>query len=590
MNISYQKWKDKLSTFIVLSETNLLVAPLTSIYLFFHRYSGLSYPGGKPGLVSGNDSTWKLCLNDVSIVCDRRIFHLGWREDPISNINEYYHGVHLFSFWSNNFLTWLLTTNEGIHSFNAIYQRLRLLTTSDEFFWGTLFYNSPFCHQLAKIHDYKLSTGQELSANIWSQECDSSDNWGKESCQSMIHQPIGWWSGNSPEWINIGDIPQILARQPLFIRKVKSDEILLKQMMKILKLSYDVIYNSKLSLLEQKNIIISLLSNEQKENFNNLLKNDKLIPSSISSFVSSSSSSSFDIHKRLRIITHSDTLLASDPKILKYVNEEIKQEYDSLIINSNLNEYKKNENIFYLTTMERKENIKKKKCIRIEQSNGAFGWVKCKVGNNIENPTPFVLRNCIGNITFSSINENNLEKQCNNNNNEENDDKQCNNNNVNENVNENGPLVQSLEIFDGFLYGHCNIVSIGSIKTSTGLPFCLSPSLLKFNPNYANLVSPITFNDIAGQRIVGSGIGFLPCDVDYSIGYAEQLFVFQKDSTIEYATRQSKSRKYINKNLKNGNLKNDTSLCLTKRNENQLELGKCSEKKKKEKITFIQID
>jgi hypothetical protein len=117
----------------------LVVAPLITIYHFFHSYLGLSYPGSKREVVARTE-------------------------------------------------------------------RLSQTATSDEFFWATLFCNSPFCHTLAPIFDFKAQTGQELSAHVWSQDCDSSDNWGKEACQSMVHQPIGWWSGNSPEWITAGDV------------------------------------------------------------------------------------------------------------------------------------------------------------------------------------------------------------------------------------------------------------------------------------------------------------------------------------------------------------------------------------------------
>lgn len=569
MTISRRVWANQLSTFVVLSETSLVVAPLTSIYLFFHRYHGMSYPGSKPSVVPSTDSTWKLSLNDVSIVCDRRIFHLGWRDHPISNEDGYFHGAHLFSFWSFAFIDWLIDTEEGRNAYQALVQRLSQTVTSDEFFWGTLFYNSPFCHTLANIFDYRKGIGQELSAHVWSQDCDSSDNWGKEACQSMVHQPLGWWSGNSPEWITFGDIPQLIARQPLFVRKVKSDVNECKELLKILDSVQNEVYNTLTTISQQRKVIFSLLSTSQQATFSSL----------VSSPLTLSLKSDRKYYKKYRTISSTDLMLSLDPDLNDEVAQELSLELEDLVRTL------PNEPRYYLTTIEKKKGRGKgeKECVRIKKSDGSLEWVRC---NSLESdpdlkPTPFVLRNCIGNVTLHHELDDKKDETC-------------------QNVSSSS-LLMSSSLPSGHMFGHCSLVSVGNIRTLSGIPFCLSPALVKFNKNYNSGPSPISYNDIHGQRISGSGIGFLPCDVDYSVGYAEQLFIFQKDASIEYGTRFSRSKDFIKEKMSSGTIaelvqgrvdgktRTDPSLCLIKRNENQLGLLSCTEAKKKEKLTLMLV-
>jgi hypothetical protein len=403
MRVSRQQWNNELSTFVVLSETSLVVAPLITIYHFFHRYLGLSYPGSKREVVARTDPVWKLCLNDVSIVCDRRVFHIGWRDHPVSNADGYFHGAHLFAFWSASFVSWLLDTEEGDHAYQALIQRLSQTATSDEFFWATLFYNSPFCHTLAPIFDFKAQTGQELSAHVWSQDCDSSDNWGKEACQSMVHQPIGWWSGNSPEWITAGDVCQLVARQPLFVRKVKSDERQLRDMLAALHSAHRQVYDTLTTSQQQRLQITQLLSTSQQRQFSTT----HVIP--LLATVTSSPSSPPRYFNRYRTITHSQTLLATDPSLTDEVLKEVAEEEKALIIVS------PKEPIYYLTAIESKKSRGKKSdrrvCVRITKTDGSLEWVPCSESvssgrdqsdSDDSTPTGFVLRNCIGNVTVAS--------------------------------------------------------------------------------------------------------------------------------------------------------------------------------------------
>lgn len=565
MTVARERWVNQLSTFVVLSETSLVVAPLTSIYLFFHRYHGMSYPGSKPGVVPSTDPVWKLCLNDVSIVCDRRIFHLGWRDHPISNEDGYFHGAHLFAFWSSTFIDWLLDTEEGKNSYQALIQRLSQTATSDEFFWGTLFYNSPFCHTLANIYDFRRGTGQELSAHVWSQDCDSSDNWGKEACQSMVHQPIGWWSGNSPEWITYGDIPQLIARQPLFVRKVKSDENECKGLLKVLQSVQEEVYNTLMPVSQQRKVIFSLLSQVQQSAFSSVTLSSPIL----------SLKTTRKYYKKYRTISSTDTLLSRDPDVEDEVPGELAQEIEDLV------RIHPNEPKYYLTTIEKKKTRGKseRQCVRIKKSDGSLDWVRCTSPESDDmRPTPFVLRNCIGNVTLLHEPEEN--------------DETC------ANISSSSLLLTS-SLPSGHMYGHCTLVSVGNVRTFSGIPFCLSPALVKFNTNYNKGPSPISYNDIHGQRISGSGIGFLPCDVDYSVGFAEQLFIFQRDSSIEYGTRFSRSKDFIKEKMGSGMIeeliqgrvdgktRTDPSLCLIKRENNQLGLLSCTEAKKKEKLTLM---
>jgi hypothetical protein len=573
MTQARQRWSQQLSTFVVLSETSLVVAPLTSIYLFFHRYHGMSYPGSKPAVVPGTDPVWKLCLNDVSIVCDRRVFHLGWRDHPISNADGYFHGAHLFAFWSAPFLEWLLDTEEGQHAYQALIQRLSQTATSDEFFWATLFYNSPFCHTLANIFDFKRGTGQELSAHVWSQDCDSSDNWGKEACQSMVHQPIGWWSGNSPEWITFGDIPQLIARQPLFVRKLPSDERLIGELLSVLRTAHRQVYETSLGMSPQQQlkIIFALLSSRQRSELSSHL-------TALSAAVSSTLQSKQKYYKRFRTIAPSETLLSSDPALSDEVSNELAQEYEDLTTTFS------GEPRYYLTTLEKKksrgkEGKGKKFCVKLKRSDGSLEWVKCT--SRDPKPTPFVLRNCIGNVTLLHSQPEAVEES-----------DTC--------ANTSSVLVSSA-LPSGHLFGHCSLVSMDPIRTNSGVPFCLSPALVKFNMNYNKGPSAISYNDIHGQRISGSGIGFLPCDVDYSVGYAEQLFVFQEDGTVEYGTRFSRTKEFIRKAMASGEVEEltrgrvdgkqqtDPSLCLVRKGEDKIGLAACSEAKKKEKMTLILV-
>jgi hypothetical protein len=577
MSQARQRWNQQLSTFVVLSETSLVVAPLTSIYLFFHRYHGMSYPGAKPAVVPSTDPVWKLCLNDVSVVCDRRVFHLGWRDHPISNADGYFHGAHLFAFWSRPFIDWLLDTEEGENSYRALIQRLGQTATSDEFFWATLFYNSPFCQTLANIFDFKQGTGQELSAHVWSQDCDSSDNWGKEACQSMLHQPIGWWSGNSPEWITFGDIPQLIARQPLFVRKLKSDEKELEEMLSVIKSAHRQVYETVMSPQQQLEVIFSLFPSAQQTELSSSL-------SVLSSLHSTHSQPKRKYYKRYRNISPSETLLSSDPGVRDEVSNELAQEYEELTTPS------RGEPRYYLTTFEKKKSRgkeQKRLCVRIKRSDGSLEWVKCvsRDGNNPK-PTPFVLRNCIGNVTLLHNGAGTEE--------EEGSDT-C----TNTTTPSSSSLLMSSILPSGHLFGHCSLVSMDYTRTVSGIPFCLSPALVKFNTEYNKGPSAISYNDIHGQRISGTGIGFLPCDVDYSVGYAEQLFIFQKDGTVEYGTRFSRSKDFIRQKMASGDIEEltrgrvdrkeqiDPSLCVVKRGEDRIALAACSVAKKKEKVVLI---
>jgi hypothetical protein len=124
---------------------------------------------------------------------------------------------------------------------------------------------------------------------------------------------------------------------------------------------------------------------------------------------------------------------------------------------------------------------------------------------------------------------------------------------------------------------------------------------MKYNTVYNKGPSAISYNDIHGQRISGSGIGFLPCDVDYSVGYAEQLFIFPNNgmSGIEYGTRFSRSKEYIKQKRESGRVEDlirgrvdgktrvDPSLCVVKKDMKQLGLVVCSEAKKKEKVILL---
>jgi hypothetical protein len=408
----------------------------------------------------------------------------------------------------------------------------------------------------------------------------------------MVHQPIGWWSGNSPEWITLGDVPQLVARQPLFVRKVKSDERQLREMLSALQSAHRQVYDTLMTTHQQRKVISQLLSPAQQQRFSSLI----VSPTELLAAPSEEHQLTSRYYERYRTITHSDTLLATDPSLAETVLEEVREEEQALTTLS------PHEPIYYLTAMEIKKSRGKKSerrvCVRISKTDGSLEWVACAESAKVTDrdrdgdtemdltPTAFVLRNCIGNVTVTAQTEP--------------EEESCANENESNNKSGKGPLVTTSELSDGFLLGHCSLVSIDEIRTLSGHPFCLSPALVKYNTNYNKGPSAISYNDIHGQRISGSGIGFLPCDVDYSVGYAEQLFVFPRGSSaIEYGTRFSRSKEFIKGRLESGRVeeltrgridgktRSDPSLCVVRKDHRQLGLLACSEAKKKEKVTLM---
>lgn len=221
MRAALEKWPD-ISTIVLLAESHVIVASPSQLGDFFNRYPTSSFPGMPPGQVPGEDRVWKFWLNDVVMPCGRKMYHIGWRSDPISAEDGYYHAVDAYSFWSREFVDWVLYSEDGQRGVQSLFERLSFMTTSDELFWGTLFYNSPFCHDVTLL-DEDPNGLIELSAVTWNRECDNPDNTGKELCKSMELQPMSWWYGTSAEYITPGDVPLLLKRRPIFARKLRPD-------------------------------------------------------------------------------------------------------------------------------------------------------------------------------------------------------------------------------------------------------------------------------------------------------------------------------------------------------------------------------
>jgi hypothetical protein len=217
-----QTWPN-IATFATLSESHVGVASAHEMGLFFRRYKGLNWPGGHGAMVDPKDRTWKFQLNNVAFSCDRQVMHIGWREYPIDTTDGYYRGVLMTAFWSTEFMNWAIESADGLASMTAVAERIQYAPCSDELLWGTLFYNSPYCHHLAELNKHN-GFGEEFGSHTWSHDCDDMNNVNKELCRSMTHRGLPWWFGVSPQWIVPGDVPLLLSRRPMFARKLKKDQ------------------------------------------------------------------------------------------------------------------------------------------------------------------------------------------------------------------------------------------------------------------------------------------------------------------------------------------------------------------------------
>ena len=417
MREAIKTWPD-VTTLVSLSESHVLVVTPSELGDFFHKYAGLSFPGMPPGQVPGNDTLWRLWLNDAVFPCGRKMYHIGWKTDPISAEDGYYHVADAYAFWSRDFVDWVLFSEEGDYAVRSLYERMRYATTTDELFWGTLFYQSPFCHTVAKLDKIEAAI-VEFSSVTWNRECDSVDNTGKDLCMSMSMQPMSWWYGTSAEYITPGDVPLLLTRRPMFARKLRPDKL----------------FHETLSLLHTDENV--------------------LLPSAPLSEATTSESPSY--HKSYYIAV--DIRRGIGPK--KCVK----------IISSNgLTKWIPCPPAGAATGL-RDNGVcgNGDDCEGSEYNVNSDGRVESDL-----TPTPFQLRNCIGHIKFRSddgylgasvgVGD---------------EDVTGSSIHIIPNNKSLTAAVQSSVLPSGYMYGHCSVRAVGNVKAHSGIFFCLSQILLR---------------------------------------------------------------------------------------------------------------
>jgi hypothetical protein len=479
MRQAVQKWKD-VTTFVSLSESHILVATPKEMGTFFKKYGGLNFPGMPPDQMPGDESTWKFWLNDAVFPCGRKMYHIGWKTDPISAEDNYYQVGDAYSFWSRDFIDWALFSSEGEVAMRGLFDRMQYATTIDELFWGTLFYNSPFCHEVAMLDDIQQGTA-EFSAVSWNRDCDNSDNTGKDLCMSMTMQPLSWWYGTSAEYITPGDVPLLQKRKPVFARKLRPDGL----------------FSETISLL-YANRTDSSSVDEAAAGANR----ERLF------YISVNTRSRTNTKKKCAKIVAKNGLM-------QWVECPT---HGRSARNGNGDEY------------EEEGGLDSDDDVWGKEENG-----KKEVRESESSPTPFKLSGCIGDLIYGHdeiIGDGNGSQMLA-------ADVDFGGSSIvsGDNVSANTPEipVRSRVLPSGYMYGHCAVMSTGNIKTSSLHTFCLSQVLLRLQSN-----DPWSYQDIAPAADVDSTIGFLPCDPEGTVGAAQQMFVFQYDGSLSVATRLAK--------------------------------------------------
>eukprot|EP00931_Biecheleriopsis_adriatica_P014690 TRINITY_DN11667_c1_g3_i1.p1 TRINITY_DN11667_c1_g3~~TRINITY_DN11667_c1_g3_i1.p1 ORF type:complete len:761 (-),score=63.47 TRINITY_DN11667_c1_g3_i1:59-2140(-) len=208
MKVAYETWPRMWDNIVLLTGFDMPVATYAATRSFWNRNAGLN------GFFKVHEYTPVVALTELVSTCERVTVSFGSRPDPLDHIQAQggrLMQAQMYLFLGYNFVEYMLTSS--VTNLEAVSDLLTYTFMANEAYFPTLFFNSPFCGDLADVPE------EEYMFTAWPGKRGDVEGpyWFKPRF-TVIPDVL---QGSSPFWLRNSDAPRIAMYPDLqWIRKV----------------------------------------------------------------------------------------------------------------------------------------------------------------------------------------------------------------------------------------------------------------------------------------------------------------------------------------------------------------------------------